>query len=295
MGPRRQTIPSVLSFPKIHLDPPYDLPAPGVRQVPVPEGGQPFPSEPEEQWVVEPGHLRNPYKPAEPLIFRMVTGLKPAERRFYYKSLSANGPPGGVRAWQVPAAVNHACRLLWSILTANKPIKPRVIPTLFRRHCLARACWLPHRLPKPATSYHGARAPSTHEQSNWASQSCAGQVPRVHSDRPGSSKAEAGEPSASQATQLLIDHPKKPVLVMEAKAVTGEHHGAWDEARVGQPCGAEVTHSTGNLGAAQALANQPWALRASTIQDKSAPLAPGPAYAKAIARRFMALGHAYRQ
>ncbi|XP_075730932.1 uncharacterized protein LOC142774478 [Rhipicephalus microplus] len=121
------------------------------------------------------------------------------------------------------------------------------------------------------------------------------EVRLVHSNRPGSSRAEDGEPSASQATQPLIDHPKKPVLAIEARAVTGEHHGAWDEARVGQPCGAEVTHSTGNLGAAWVLANQPWALRASTIQDKSAPLAPGPAYAVAVAQRLMALGRAYQQ
>ncbi|KAH8035626.1 hypothetical protein HPB51_007861 [Rhipicephalus microplus] len=70
------------------------------------------------------------------------------------------------------------------------------------------------------------------------------EVRLVHSNRPGSSRAEDGEPSASQATQPLIDHPKEPVLAIESRAVTGEHHGAWDEARVGQPCGAEVTHST---------------------------------------------------
>ncbi|KAH8035624.1 hypothetical protein HPB51_007859 [Rhipicephalus microplus] len=152
--------------------------------------------------------------------------------------------------------------------------------------------------PQAAKASHnpsGAPAPSTREQSNWASQSCAGQVPRDQNDRPGSSKAEPGEPSALQATQSLIDHPKKPVLAIEAEAVTGEYHGAWHEARVGQPCGAEVTISTGNLGAARVSANQPWAPQASTIQDKSAPLAPGPAYAVAMARRLMALGRAYRQ
>ncbi|KAL3190830.1 hypothetical protein MRX96_019092 [Rhipicephalus microplus] len=97
-------------------------------------------------------------------------------------------PPGGVRYWQVPTATNRACRLqhawpwkggLWgrerfefsslqansnlrqygsqtsilsrsSSLTANRPLKPRVIPAVSRRLWPTRACWLPHRLPKPA-------------------------------------------------------------------------------------------------------------------------------------------------
>lgn len=66
-------------------DPPYEVPAPG--------GAKPFLHEPEEEWVVEPGRPINPFKPAVPPIFRTVTGLKPAERRRYYQSLSANGPP----------------------------------------------------------------------------------------------------------------------------------------------------------------------------------------------------------
>lgn len=56
-----------------------------------------------------------------------------------------------------------------------------------------------------------------------------------------------------------------PLLTVQAEVVTGERHGTWDKAHVSHPFGAEVTHPTGNLGAARALANRPRTVQTSTI------------------------------
>ncbi|KAL3191912.1 hypothetical protein MRX96_059415 [Rhipicephalus microplus] len=111
----------------------------------------------------------------------------------------------------------------------------------------------------------GAQALATHEQSNQAIASViyASQVPLHHNDHPRSTKA--GKPSASQATQPVIDYPKNPLLTVQAEVMTGENHGTWDKAPVGHLFGAEVTHPTVNLGTARALANHPWTVQTSTI------------------------------
>ncbi|XP_075550414.1 uncharacterized protein LOC142584124 [Dermacentor variabilis] len=71
-------------------DPAFDIPVPG--------GANAFVPEPEEQWDVGPCASNssgpvNPFQPAVPPIFRTVQGLKPAERKRYYQSLRASGPP----------------------------------------------------------------------------------------------------------------------------------------------------------------------------------------------------------
>ncbi|XP_075737355.1 uncharacterized protein LOC142776915 [Rhipicephalus microplus] len=66
-----------------------------------------------------------------------------------------------------------------------------------------------------ASQPSGAQALAACEQSNQASQSCAGQVFLDHSGCPRSTKA--GEPSASQASQPLIDYQKKPLLAVQAE------------------------------------------------------------------------------
>ncbi|KAH7932030.1 hypothetical protein HPB51_029578 [Rhipicephalus microplus] len=169
-------------------DPPYELGASARRCTA-------FHYELDEQSVEEPWRPLNQVKLAVPLIFRTVTGLKPAERWRYYQAPSANGHP--------------------MVYVAGKYPQPSTLPA---------AC-------------------STHD--------------------------------LEKALQPLANYPKKPLLAVQAEAMTGEHHGTWDKTRVGHPCGADVTHPTGNLEAARASTNHPWAVQLSSTQNQSAPPAPG--------------------
>ncbi|KAH7938384.1 hypothetical protein HPB49_023115 [Dermacentor silvarum] len=68
-------------------DPAFDIPAPGRAK--------PFVPEPEEQWDVGPssrGRPVDPFQPVVPPIFRTAQGMT-TERRRYYQSLRASGPP----------------------------------------------------------------------------------------------------------------------------------------------------------------------------------------------------------
>ncbi|KAL3193675.1 hypothetical protein MRX96_017017 [Rhipicephalus microplus] len=103
--------------------------------------------------------------------------------------------------------------------------------------------------------------------------------------RPRSTKA--GKSSASQANQPLNDCSMKPLLAVQTEVLTGEHRGTWDKARVGHPCGTEVAHPTGNLGAAQASTNHPWAIQTSATKYQSAPPAPRVIHVHALARRLV--------
>ncbi|KAL1430214.1 hypothetical protein MTO96_015279 [Rhipicephalus appendiculatus] len=328
-------------------DPPYEVPAPG--------GAKPFIHEPEEEWVVEPGRRIDPFKPAVPPIFRTVTGLKPAERRRYYQSLSANGPPvvyvpgrypqtSSVPAtkqncntrglgkgdsadeeehWdQAPKLESRAVRppvfrpiqigqphshqatqAQTSSLGTNQAVQPKTSQPCSTQaeasrpsgvqetqaQKTGRLCVVPQADHAKPSQPYGAQALATRQQSNQASQSCAGQATQDQSGHPRTAKAEAVKPPALQATQPLTGHPK-PLLAVQTEAVTSEYRGTWDQARVGQPCGAEATHLTGNLWAARASAKQPRAVQTLTTQDQSALPAPGAVDVDALARRLMGLG-----
>ncbi|KAL3192283.1 hypothetical protein MRX96_059251 [Rhipicephalus microplus] len=75
---------SILPVRREDLDRPYVFPVTGASR-PLPE--------PEEMW--DAGNLATytPWEPAVPPVFRQVHGLKPAERRLYYRSLFQNGLP----------------------------------------------------------------------------------------------------------------------------------------------------------------------------------------------------------
>ncbi|KAL3192275.1 hypothetical protein MRX96_059244 [Rhipicephalus microplus] len=60
--------------------------------IPVASASRPLP-EPEEMWGAGTPATHKPREPALPPVFRQVHGLKPAERRLYYRSLFQNGPP----------------------------------------------------------------------------------------------------------------------------------------------------------------------------------------------------------
>ncbi|KAL3177275.1 hypothetical protein MRX96_009960 [Rhipicephalus microplus] len=120
-------------------DPPYELGARARRCTA-------FHYEPDEQSVEEPWRPLNQVKLAVPLIFRTLTGLKPAERWRYYQAPSANGQPMVYVAgkYPQPSTLPAAC----SRRDLGKA--PQAIPAVSRRLWSTRACWLPHRLPKTA-------------------------------------------------------------------------------------------------------------------------------------------------
>ncbi|XP_075736321.1 uncharacterized protein LOC142776473 [Rhipicephalus microplus] len=191
-------------------DPPYEVPAPG--------GAQPFHHEPDEQWVAEPARA-------------CISPVTECER-----------PPGGTclpctrsRQPHVPAA----CVSLERRAVVTRNVAGITLANSNRRQNSNQASVLyqieqPYSQQAPQAQSHAslqrlggrltrdlvapqatkasppslAQALATHEQSNQASKRYVCQVPLNHNDRPRSTKA--GKPSASQATQPVIDYPKNP-------------------------------------------------------------------------------------
>ncbi|KAH8024772.1 hypothetical protein HPB51_001186 [Rhipicephalus microplus] len=104
-------VPSMKSLFFSHLEtcPDRSSTLPGTREdvdrpyvVAVAGASRPLP-ESEEIW--EAGTTAT-YEPQEPPVFRQVHGLKPAERRLYYRSLFQNGPPERYAPSKQPKAQN---------------------------------------------------------------------------------------------------------------------------------------------------------------------------------------------
>ncbi|KAL3191908.1 hypothetical protein MRX96_059411 [Rhipicephalus microplus] len=202
-------------------DPPYEVPAPG--------GAQPFHHEPDKQWVVEPARA-------------CISPVTECER-----------PPGGTclpstrsRQPHVPATCSMhvigkaGCGDVEHRWDQARELEPKAEQQPGFRHISDRAALQPTGLSSPepcipaqsrspahkrllvapqatkASPPPVAQALATHEQSNQASKRYV-QVPLDHNDRPRSTKA--GKPSASQATQPVIDYPKNPLLTVQAEHI----------------------------------------------------------------------------
>ncbi|KAL1468642.1 hypothetical protein MTO96_041348 [Rhipicephalus appendiculatus] len=93
---------STLPVRREDLDTPYVVPVTGASRPLLPQ--------PEEIWEVGPTATYQPREPPVPPVFRQVHGLKPSERRLYYRSLFENGPPEDYApAKQPKAQVSSPC------------------------------------------------------------------------------------------------------------------------------------------------------------------------------------------